>query len=355
MQTMSKSGKLMPNLDEKTTKSLNLTVLQRCDSAVEEILMTVAHVAMYELNVDAKQWSRKHVEGSLFVVKRNGQPRFQFIVMNRLSTANMVENLLGDFEYEVHVPYLLYQNASQEIYGIWFYNPKECEELGNLFGRILNQYPKGSTKTMISPMKSKVRNLETVPTQAAAGAPATSNPSEAAVKGASTPKTAISGQPHHPRVTVGPVYPQIIPTTTSPSAQIPASLPTSTPILPILEKPETTHGVKHSTDLVTPSSFISPTSSSQLNKPAMAASVSTALPLNNPQGNTQQPYGGASSLHLFPPPIPQQPLAVSSAPTPTFPPVISREKVREALQMLVQDTQFIDVVYQAMVKAHLHS
>ena len=46
-----------------------------------------------------------------------------------------MENLLGDFEYEVQVPYLLYRNAEQEVNGIWFYNPRECEEVANLFTR----------------------------------------------------------------------------------------------------------------------------------------------------------------------------------------------------------------------------
>ena len=46
-----------------------------------------------------------------------------------------MENLLGDFEYEVQVPYLLYRNAAQEVNGIWFYNPRECEEVANLFTR----------------------------------------------------------------------------------------------------------------------------------------------------------------------------------------------------------------------------
>lgn len=47
---------------------------------------------------------------------------------------NLVENLL-DFEYELKKPYLLYRNASQDVVGIWFYNPDECEEVANLFNR----------------------------------------------------------------------------------------------------------------------------------------------------------------------------------------------------------------------------
>lgn len=68
---MSQNGKLMPNLDQQSTKLLSLTVLQRIDPFIEEILITAAHVTFYEFNIDLSQWSRKDVEGSLFVVKRS--------------------------------------------------------------------------------------------------------------------------------------------------------------------------------------------------------------------------------------------------------------------------------------------
>ncbi|XLR04319.1 hypothetical protein HN51_059185 [Arachis hypogaea] len=68
---MSQNGKLIPNLDQHSTKLLNLTDLQRIDPFVEEILITAAHVTFYEFNIDLSQWSRNDVEGSLFVVKRN--------------------------------------------------------------------------------------------------------------------------------------------------------------------------------------------------------------------------------------------------------------------------------------------
>ncbi|EPS71613.1 hypothetical protein M569_03147, partial [Genlisea aurea] len=161
--SMSQNGKLRPNLDEKGTKLLNLTVLQRIDPFVEEILITAAHVAFYAFNIDTSQWSRREVEGSLFVVKRNNQPRFQFIVMNRRSTDNLVENLLEDFEYEVQVPYLLYRKANQEVNGIWFYNAQECEEVANLFSRILNAYAKvPPTKAKVVTSRSEFEEPETV-------------------------------------------------------------------------------------------------------------------------------------------------------------------------------------------------
>lgn len=48
---------------------------------------------------------------------------------------NLVEDLLGDFEFELQIPYLLYRNSSQDVNGIWFYNSRECEEVANLFNR----------------------------------------------------------------------------------------------------------------------------------------------------------------------------------------------------------------------------
>lgn len=60
---------------------------------------------------------------------------------------NLVENLLGDFEYEVQVPYLLYRNASQEANGIWFHNARECEEVAIIiFSAVQLMYLLTSTK-----------------------------------------------------------------------------------------------------------------------------------------------------------------------------------------------------------------
>ena len=53
-----------------------------------------------------------------------------------------MEDLLGDFEFEVQDPYLLYRNASQEVNGIWFYHTHERDAISALFTRILNAFHK---------------------------------------------------------------------------------------------------------------------------------------------------------------------------------------------------------------------
>jgi mRNA-decapping enzyme 1B len=51
-------AKVTPNLamDADATRLLNLTVLQRLDPAVEDILITAAHVTLYDFNIDLNQW-----------------------------------------------------------------------------------------------------------------------------------------------------------------------------------------------------------------------------------------------------------------------------------------------------------
>ncbi|XP_077230431.1 mRNA-decapping enzyme-like protein isoform X2 [Tasmannia lanceolata] len=360
---MLQSGKLTPNLDHKSTKVLNLTVLQRIDPFIEEILITASHVALYQFNIELSQWSRKDVEGSLFVVKRNTQPRFQFIVMNRRSTDNLVENLLGDFEYDVQVPYLLYHNAAQEVNGIWFYNSNECEEVANLFTRILNAFSKIPPKPNASSSKSEFEELEAVPTLAVMEGPLDPSSSSAltvtdvsddmfvnffsaAMSMGSASNVAVTGQQHQSPAQQSLSFhaPSAIPL---PALQIPSPLPMSrSPLIPLLDNPDSSTRSNHATNLAKHSSFFALPSSSALMMPPISSSMSTVPPVLPPV-NLQRPYG-TPMLQPLPPPAPP----LSLTPTPTYGPVISRDRVRDALVRLAQNNHFIDIVYREMLNAH---
>ncbi|KAH1108952.1 hypothetical protein J1N35_012720 [Gossypium stocksii] len=359
-------GKLMPNLDQQSTKLLNLTVLRRIDPFVEEILITAAHVAFYEFNIDLSQWSRKDVEGSLFVVKRNTQPRFQFIVMNRRNTDNLVENLLGDFEYEVQDKYLLYRNASQEINGIWFYDAHELEEVANLFSRILTAYSKVPQKSKATSTKGEFEELEAVSTMAIMDGPLEPSSSTApgvadvpddpafvnffstAMTIGNASKTSNFGQPYQCSAAMpAPSNPPIVASPTVPALHLPYPLSSSTPLMPLLDTPES--GSNH-TNLVKPSTFfLHPSSSSQI-LPPVSTSSPTA-PLLNPPLSLQRQHG-APLLQPFPPPAPSPSLTPAPVPSHNYGLTISREKVRDALLALIQDNQFIDMVHRALLNAH---
>ncbi|KAM7263503.1 hypothetical protein ACFE04_001186 [Oxalis oulophora] len=356
----------MPNLDQNSTKMLNLTVLQRVDPFIEEILITAAHVTFYEFNIDNSQWSRKDVEGSLFVVKRNTQPRFQFIVMNRRNTDNLVENILGDFEYEIQNPYLLYRNAAQEVNGIWFYNQQECEEVANLFSRILTAYSKVSPKPKAS-SKSEFEELEAVPTMSVMEGPLepSGNPSNATEApdnsafanffsaamnmGNNTSNVTNSRQSYHPTSTVPSHVPGIVPSP-MPTQQVP-SAPQLAPMnaQTLIDSSDLMRANSRVTNLVKPSSFFtSPAQPSQLMTPQITTPLSSA-PALQPPLNIQRPYG-TPMLQPFPPPNPPPSLTPSST-SQIDGLVISRDSIRHALSLLAQDDQFIDLVCQALMKS----
>ncbi|XP_059463015.1 mRNA-decapping enzyme-like protein isoform X2 [Corylus avellana] len=344
---MSQTGKLMPNLDQQSTKMLNLTVLQRMDPFIEEILITAAHVTFYAFNIESSQWSRKDVEGSLFVVKRNTQPRFQFIVMNRRNTDNLVENLLGDFEYELQVPYLLYRNASQEVNGIWFYNPQECKDVGNLFTSEFEELEAVSTMSVMegslepsssatdAPEDSSFRNIFSAATSIGNSGSNLANSRQSA-QPAYPSSAAIPLSSHSPSVVSSP----------APTLQIPSlSLLSSSNPTPLQDTLDPISNSNRGTNLLKPSSFFAPPSSSALIMPPISSSVPTA-----PSLNLQRPYG-TPMPHPFPLSTPLSSLTPSSA-SPIDGLLISRDRVRDALLVLVQDDQFIDMFYKALVKVH---
>uniref|UniRef100_A0A0D9XX21 WH1 domain-containing protein n=1 Tax=Leersia perrieri TaxID=77586 RepID=A0A0D9XX21_9ORYZ len=356
-------GKVTPNLgtDAEGTRILNLTVLQRLDPAVEDILITAAHVTLYDFNIDLNQWSRKDVEGSLFVVKRNAQPRFQFIVMNRRNTDNLVEDLLSDFEYELQPPYLLYRNAAQEVNGIWFYNQQDCDAVAGVFGRILNAYAKVPPKPKVPSTKSEFEELEAVPTSAAIDGPLEPSPSSTvlvsnaleesltdyftgAVNVGNVSITPMTGRTHQPPKSVASSHVPLIIPSAVPTQQM--SIPSGAASAPPLPVIDTSAHSGHSTNLLTPA-FFAPPSSSSISLVAPASSLMpTASPLRPTSSDAQRPaYGhGTPLLQPFPPPTPP----ASLTPANNDERVISRDKVKDALQRLVQNDDFINLLYREL-------
>ncbi|KAL3153048.1 hypothetical protein ABBQ38_012072 [Trebouxia sp. C0009 RCD-2024] len=139
-----------PLLDKKATDQLNLSVLRRVDPDTEQVLTTAGHVALYGFDTDKKAWSRKDVEGSLFLLKRQTQPRFRIVILNKKSQDNFVEDILGDFKFEIASPYILYRSKSDEVIGIWFYDENESAMVSGLLQRITSAYKAQSPPDQLS-------------------------------------------------------------------------------------------------------------------------------------------------------------------------------------------------------------
>lgn len=62
--------------------------------------------------------------------------------MNRLNTQNLIESISVDTQLQKSDPYILYKNATGEIYGIWFYDSDEREKIYETIERFLMQMNK---------------------------------------------------------------------------------------------------------------------------------------------------------------------------------------------------------------------
>uniref|UniRef100_A0A0D3DJF4 mRNA-decapping enzyme-like protein n=1 Tax=Brassica oleracea var. oleracea TaxID=109376 RepID=A0A0D3DJF4_BRAOL len=355
---MFQNGKLVPpNMHQyqNSTRLLNLKVLRRIDPFIEEILITAAHVTLYEFNIQKSEWSRKDVEGSLFVVKRNRQqPRFQFIVMNRRNTDNLVEDLLGEFEYQV-------QDAQHYTCLLFPYSSSPNGSLGNV--RLLSAYSKVNQKPNTSSSKRELEELEDVPTvsvmdgslePSSSGRDTPNDPAfvnffSSAMALGNTTSGSASGPPYQSSANPHQTHqPTVAPAAAAPPQILsPPPLPSSSPLMPLFDNNPNRTSSNNSnvhTDLVTPSSFFSPPR--MMAQPHLVPGSSMPpLNLNNP--TYQQDAHGTPMLQPFPPPTPPP----SLAPTHNGP-VINRDRVKEALLALVQENEFIDMVTRALQNAH---
>lgn len=379
-----------PKLDKRTTDKLNLQVLQRVDPEVEEVLVTAGHVALYHLDVPNMQWGRKDVEGSLFVVKRRTQPRFQFIVLNQRSTANLVQDILGEFQCELSKPYLFYRNNGV-VNGIWFFSEQECEEVASLIQRIqgmFNTLPSQENRSIITtPMPQPTRGggpptlecapaqflppPEHVPLQAPLvnlGTPldinmllgqAQSSVAEAQGANAATSSGTVAADPavsaagmvtsappyllspnfFKPPGVVEPIIPFLSPTASDPAGHMPPmpapviEPPTSISIeraLQAMAAPSSGAGESVTAGQVTPADV--PASNAPLH---VRAAMMTAVQLE------QQMTQGASMAEM-------EPAQEQGA-------QMSRDMVREALMSLVQQDTFVDMITAALQRVSVSS
>lgn len=142
----------------------------------------------------------------------------------------------------------------------------------------------------------------------------------------------ISGQAHQlsPPSSLSSLTPAVIP---SPAQALKPSVPiSSTSLASVLDAPDSAGSttVSHTANLVKPSYFTPPATSGLVMLPVAAPLPAAAPPLHLPV-TLQRPYG-TPLLQPFPPPTPSP----SLTPPTSYGPVITRDRVRDALSRLVQ-------------------
>ncbi|XP_064487267.1 mRNA-decapping enzyme 1A-like [Ornithodoros turicata] len=141
----------MQKMSSTAAHRMNLAALQRVDSAISEIVDTASQVALYKFSSAAGGWERTEIEGALFVFSWTRLPCNGLLVMNRLNTTNFLEPITQDFEFHVQSPFLLYKKSSSDIYGVWFYEEKECNRIGEVcqsLAKMPNRQARGRQRCM---------------------------------------------------------------------------------------------------------------------------------------------------------------------------------------------------------------
>lgn len=116
---------------------MSLTSIKRVDPYVKNVLATATHVALYLFNTAKNEWEKTETEGALFVYSRNGEPFHSIMVMNRLNRDNLIEPIVKELDYQMQIPFLLYRNSKNRIFGIWFFNREECIRITFLLESIM--------------------------------------------------------------------------------------------------------------------------------------------------------------------------------------------------------------------------
>ncbi|KAH0366170.1 PH domain-like protein, partial [Aureobasidium melanogenum] len=115
----------------RTNEELNLSVLQRHDPSVHQILSVAPFAVVYTFNPVSSSWEKQGTEGTLFVcslLPPVGGPqveRYSCIVLNRRGLENFSSELFSAESVQVTDDYVILQvegeDGSANIYGLWIF------------------------------------------------------------------------------------------------------------------------------------------------------------------------------------------------------------------------------------------
>ncbi|KAF9902596.1 hypothetical protein EC991_004769 [Linnemannia zychae] len=116
-------------MNKSARKAVNLSVLQRHDPHISDILDSSSYVVVYKFDEDSQAWTKKGVEGTMFVFRRSTLPYYGFFIMNRLGIDNMMADLTADMALQLTSDYIIYRDE-RDIHGIWVYEPTDRDRIG---------------------------------------------------------------------------------------------------------------------------------------------------------------------------------------------------------------------------------
>ncbi|KAI9145711.1 hypothetical protein BKA69DRAFT_456419 [Paraphysoderma sedebokerense] len=107
-------------MNKQAKLAMNLNVLKRHDPHIVSILDSTPYAVLYEF--DGAAWSKKNIEGTLFLYARSISPYYGLFIINRLSTSNYLMSLTDQIDIQLNAEYIMYKQKSDDgIYGVWIF------------------------------------------------------------------------------------------------------------------------------------------------------------------------------------------------------------------------------------------
>tara|TARA_R110002003_G_scaffold2545_4_gene24457 strand:+ start:7425 stop:8351 length:927 start_codon:yes stop_codon:yes gene_type:complete len=107
----------------RSNEELNLSVLRRIYAELVAIEHVTPYAALYTFSLDAQQWEKVGVEGTLFIGQLTPSPvgaeRYCAVILNRRGLDNFYIELTSSEDMEVTDPYVILQG--DQVYGIWIF------------------------------------------------------------------------------------------------------------------------------------------------------------------------------------------------------------------------------------------
>lgn len=143
----------MLEYDLSTKKSTNMTVLQKIDPHILEIVESAAHVAVYRFEPRDSKWSRYGVEGAAFITKSCQLPLNKLIILNKQGPEDFVLDLSALNKLKVQPPYLMIRystNGAPIILGLWFHDNVERYKIMKALASIIDSRDFPETRSHVN-------------------------------------------------------------------------------------------------------------------------------------------------------------------------------------------------------------
>eukprot|EP00928_Gymnodinium_smaydae_P018384 TRINITY_DN1699_c0_g1_i1.p1 TRINITY_DN1699_c0_g1~~TRINITY_DN1699_c0_g1_i1.p1 ORF type:complete len:253 (-),score=49.98 TRINITY_DN1699_c0_g1_i1:139-897(-) len=126
-----------------TDEKAMLDSLKEVDNQIEGIVVHSEFAVLYLLQQggEGPGWRKTHIEGPVYLVKRQAAPMYQLLVKRRCGTNCLVDAVHPSWELDCQHCYVFYkvEDPSKRIRGLWFHDDAERKKVEAALTKVLER------------------------------------------------------------------------------------------------------------------------------------------------------------------------------------------------------------------------